>query len=128
MERLIELTTDYLRTRQQFGKPLGAFQALQHRVADMVVQKEQAVSMAVVAAQALSEPYPAQRGRMLSAAKFMVAKAGRFVGQQAVQLHGGMGMTDELAVGDYFKRLTMLDPLLGDSDFQLERFGSLMAA
>ncbi len=128
MERLIELTADYLRTRQQFGKPLGSFQALQHRVADMLVQKELAVSMAFVAAQALSEPDPAQRGRMLSAAKFMVAKAGRFIGHQAVQLHGGMGMTDELAVGDYFKRLTMLDPLLGDSDYQLERFGALMAA
>lgn len=128
MERLIELTSEHLRTRQQFGKPLGSFQALQHRVADMLVQKEMAVSMAFVAARALSETNPAERGRMLAAAKFMTAKAGRFVGQQAVQLHGGMGMTDELAVGDYFKRLTMLDPLLGDSDYQLGRYKGWMAA
>ncbi|MNY59238.1 hypothetical protein D3C86_1956620 [compost metagenome] len=65
---------------------------------------------------------------MLAAAKVTVAKAGRFVGQQAVQLHGGMGMTDELTVGDYFKRLTMIDPLLGDSDYHLQRFGEAMAA
>ena len=126
MERLIELTGDYLRTRQQFGRPLGSYQALQHRMADMLVQKELAVSMAHVAAQALDEPDPARRRRMLAAAKFMMAKAGRFVGQQAVQLHGGMGMTDELAVGDYFKRLTMLDPLLGDSDSQLARYADLL--
>lgn len=126
MERLIELTGEYLRTRQQFGKPLGAFQSLQHRMADMLVQKELALSMAYVAAQALDEPDAAQRRRMLAAAKFMMAKAGRYVGQQAVQLHGGMGMTDELAVGDYFKRLTTLDPLLGDSDHQLARYTELM--
>lgn len=128
MERLIELTGEYLRTRQQFGKPLGSFQALQHRMADMLVQKELALSMAYVAAQALDEPGGLQRRRMLAAAKFMMAKAGRYVGQQAVQLHGGMGMTDELAVGDYFKRLTMLDSLLGDSDHQLSRYSELLEA
>ncbi|MGG4053965.1 acyl-CoA dehydrogenase [Delftia tsuruhatensis] len=126
MERLIEMTGEYLRTRQQFGRALGSYQALQHRMADMLVQKELAVSMAYVAAQALDEAEPAQRRRMLAAAKFMMAKAGRFIGQQAVQLHGGMGMTDELAVGDYFKRLTMLDPLLGDSDSQLARYAELL--
>ena len=72
--------------------------------------------------------YIAARRRMLSAAKVTVARAGRFVGQQAVQLHGGMGMTDELSVGDYFKRLTMLDQLLGDSDYHLQRFGEVMEA
>ncbi|WP_454727386.1 MULTISPECIES: acyl-CoA dehydrogenase family protein [Cupriavidus] len=127
MERLIEITGEYLRTRQQFGKPLAAFQALQHRMADMLVQKELALSMAYVAAQALDESDPAQRRRMLSGAKVVVARAGRFVGQQAVQLHGGMGMTDELEVGDYFKRLTMIDPLLGDSDFHVQRYGEVMA-
>jgi len=126
MERLIEITGEYLRTRQQFGKPLAAFQALQHRMADMLVQKELALSMAYVAAQALDETDPAQRRRMLSGAKVVVARAGRFVGQQAVQLHGGMGMTDELEVGDYFKRLTMIDPLLGDSDFHVQRYGEVM--
>jgi alkylation response protein AidB-like acyl-CoA dehydrogenase len=126
MERLIEITAEYLRTRQQFGKPLGAFQALQHRMADMLIQKEIALSMAYVAAQALDETNADQRTRKISAAKVMVAKAGRYVGQQAVQLHGGMGMTDELEVGDYFKRLTMFDPLFGDSDFQMARYAATM--
>lgn len=128
MEKLIEITADYLGARQQFGKPLATFQSLQHRIAEMLLQKELALSMAYVAAQALDETDPAQRRRMLAAAKVTVAKAGRFVGQQAVQLHGGMGMTDELTVGDYFKRLTMIDPLLGDSDYHLQRFGEAMAA
>lgn len=122
MEKLIEITGEYLRTRRQFGVPIGSFQALQHRMADMLVHKELALSMAFVAVQALDEPDPGQRQRMLAAAKHQAARAGRFVGQQAVQLHGGMGMTDELAVGDYFKRLTMIDPLLGDADYQLDRF------
>ncbi|CAE6753460.1 L-prolyl-[peptidyl-carrier protein] dehydrogenase [Paraburkholderia domus] len=126
MEKLIEITAEYLRTRRQFGQPLGAFQVLQHRMADMLVQKELALSMAYVAAQALDEADPAQRRRMLSAAKVTVAKAGRFVGQQAVQLHGGMGMTDELEVGDYLKRLTMFDPLLGDSDYHVARYCEVM--
>lgn len=128
MERLIEVTAEYLRTRRQFGQPLGAFQALQHRMADMLVQKELALSMAYVAAQALDEGDAAQRQRMLCAAKVTVARAARFVGQQAVQLHGGMGMTDELEVGDYFKRLTMFDPLLGDSDYHLARYCDAMQA
>ncbi|CAE6821474.1 acyl-CoA dehydrogenase family protein [Paraburkholderia domus] len=126
MEKLIEITAEYLRTRRQFGQPLGAFQALQHRMAAMLVQKELALSMAYVAAQALDETDPAQRRRMVSAAKVAVAKAGRFVGQQAVQLHGGMGVTDELEVGDYLKRLTMFDPLLGDSDYHVARYCEVM--
>ncbi|QVN23146.1 acyl-CoA dehydrogenase family protein [Burkholderia pyrrocinia] len=127
MERLIEMTAEYLRTRRQFGKPLGAFQALQHRMADMLVQKELALSMAYVAAQALDEADDARRTRMLSAAKVTIAKAGRLVGQQAVQLYGGMGMTDALDVGDYFKRLTMFDPLFGDSDYHIARYCGAMA-
>jgi alkylation response protein AidB-like acyl-CoA dehydrogenase len=126
MERLIEITAEYLRTRRQFGVPLASFQALQHRMADMLVQKELALSMAYVAAQALDEADARQRRRMLAAAKVTVAKAGRFVGQQAVQLHGGMGVTDELEVGDYFKRLTMFDPQLGDSDYHLARYCEAM--
>ncbi|MCP3707763.1 acyl-CoA dehydrogenase [Paraburkholderia sp. CNPSo 3274] len=122
MERLIEITGEYLRTRRQFGQPLAAFQALQHRMADMLVHKELALSTAYVAAQALDEPDARKRRRMLAAAKVTVAEAGRFVGQQAVQLHGGMGMTDELEVGDYFKRLTMFDPLLGDIDHHLASY------
>ncbi|HYG43044.1 MAG TPA: acyl-CoA dehydrogenase [Bordetella sp.] len=119
MERLLEITIDHLKTRRQFGQPLAAFQVLQHRMADMLVAKEMALSMAYVAVAALSEPDGAQRRRMLAAAKLEAARAGRFVAQSAVQLHGGMGMTDELEVGDYFKRLTMADQLLGDSAEQL---------
>ncbi len=119
MERLLEITVDYLKTRQQFGQPLASFQALQHRLAEMLVAKELALSMAYVAAAALSEPDAAQRRRMLASAKLEVARTGRLVAQLAVQLHGGMGMTDELEVGDYFKRLTVADLLLGDSAEQL---------
>lgn len=126
MERLIEITSEYLGTRKQFDAPLASFQALQHRVAEMLIHKELALSMAYVAAQALDEPDDAKRSRMLSAAKVTVAKAGRFVGQQAVQLHGGMGMTDELEVGDYFKRLTMADTMFGDCDYHLERYCEVM--
>lgn len=122
MEKLLDLTIDYVRTRQQFGRPLGALQVVQHRVADMLVQKELALSMAYVAAQALDEPPGDTRRRMLSGAKLVIARAGRMIGQSAVQLHGGMGMTDELAVGDYFKHLTMCDALLGDSDHHLQRY------
>ncbi|MEM5316924.1 acyl-CoA dehydrogenase [Paraburkholderia sp. JHI869] len=128
MERLIEMTRDYLLTRRQFGQPLAAFQALQHRLADMLVQKECALSMAYVAAKALDEPSLAARRRMVSGAKVIVARAARFVGQQAVQLHGGMGITDELEVSDYFRYLTMTDVLLGDTDTHLERYSAAMAA
>lgn len=119
MERLLEITIDYLKTRKQFGQPLASFQVLQHRMADMLVAKEMALSMAYVAAAALSEPDEAQRRRMLASAKLEAARAGRFVAQNAVQLHGGMGMTDELEVGDFFKRLTMVDQLFGDTAEQL---------
>ncbi|WP_222134594.1 acyl-CoA dehydrogenase, partial [Bordetella pertussis] len=128
MERLIELTAEYLRTRKQFGVPLASFQALQHRMADMLVQKELALSMAYVAAQALDEADAAARQRKLSAAKVVVARAGRYVGEQAIQLHGGMGMTDEMAPGDYFKRLAMIDPLLGGTDHHLDRYAALLQA
>ncbi len=126
MERLIELTGDYLKARTQFKKPLASFQALQHRIADMLVQKELALSMAYVAADAAAVPDAQQKQKMLSAAKIVCATAGRFIGQQAVQLHGGMGMSDELEIGDYFKHLTMLDVLLGDSDFHMTRYSRLM--
>jgi alkylation response protein AidB-like acyl-CoA dehydrogenase len=127
MERLLEITADYLRTRRQFGQPLAAFQALQHRVADMLVAKEMALSMAYVAAAALDETDTVQRRRMLAAAKLEVARAARLVGQCAVQLHGGMGMTDELEVGDYFKRLAVTGLLFGDSIEQLSVLETLAA-
>ncbi|MVW70126.1 acyl-CoA dehydrogenase family protein [Bordetella sp. 15P40C-2] len=125
MERLLEITVDYLKTRRQFGQPLAAFQVLQHRLADMLIAKEMALSMAYVAVAALSEPDLAQRCRMLASAKFETARAGRYLAQSAVQLHGGMGMTDELEVGDYFKRLTVIDLLFGDMAEQLATLSNL---
>lgn len=119
MERLLEITVEYLKNRKQFGQPLASFQALQHRLAEMLVAKELALSMAYVAVAALTESDAAQRRRMIASAKLEAARAGRLVAQLAVQLHGGMGMTDELEVGDYFKRLTVVDQLMGDTAEQL---------
>jgi hypothetical protein len=94
-----ELTVDYTKQRRQFGQPLGAFQVLRHRMVDMYIQLEQAVSMTYLAAIRLGDPDPVARSRAASAAKAQIGQAARFVGQQAIQLHGGMGLTDELAVG-----------------------------
>jgi alkylation response protein AidB-like acyl-CoA dehydrogenase len=126
MERLLELTTEHLRTRRQFGQPIGSFQALQHRIADMATAVEQARSMALLAASCADHPERLVRRRGMSAAKAMVGRAGRFVGQQAVQLHGGMGMTDELAVGHYFKRLTCIDVTWGNAEHHVELYGELL--
>ena len=122
MEALFEATLDYLKTRQQFGVPIGKFQALQHRMADMVIHLEQARSMALLAAVTLDGLDAAERRRVVSAAKYRVGQAARFIGQQAVQLHGGMGVTDELAAAHYFKRLSMIELTLGDRDHHLARF------
>ncbi|MFC0251701.1 acyl-CoA dehydrogenase family protein [Massilia consociata] len=122
MEALFDATLDYLKTRQQFGVPIGKFQALQHRMADMYMHLEQARSMALLAAVTLASPDAGERRRVVSAAKYRVGQAARFIGQQAVQLHGGMGVTDELAAAHYFKRLTMIDLTLGDRDHHLARF------
>ncbi|KFI07844.1 acyl-CoA dehydrogenase family protein [Massilia sp. BSC265] len=122
MEALFEATLDYLKTRQQFGAPIGKFQALQHRMADMVIHLEQARSMALLAAVTLDGLDAGERRRVVSAAKYRVGQASRFIGQQAVQLHGGMGVTDELAAAHYFKRLSMIELTLGDRDHHLARF------
>lgn len=122
MEALFEATLDYLKTRQQFGVPIGKFQALQHRMADMVIHLEQARSMALLAAVTLDGLDAGERRRVVSAAKYRVGQAARFIGQQAVQLHGGMGVTDELAAAHYFKRLSMIELTLGDRDHHLARF------
>lgn len=128
MKRLTETTTEYLKTRKQFGQPLINFQSLQHRVADMLIQQEMAISQTYVAAMALAQEPAAVRGKRVSMAKTEVAKAARFVGEQAVQLHGGMGVTNELEVGDFFKRLTFVEFLLGDSIFHQQRALTLDAA
>ena len=122
MEALFAATLDYLKTRQQFGAPIGKFQALQHRMADMAVHLEQARSMALLAAVRLSGDDAALRRSAVSAAKYRVGQAARFVGQQAVQLHGGIGVTDELPAAHWFKRLSTIELTLGDADHHLARF------
>jgi alkylation response protein AidB-like acyl-CoA dehydrogenase len=126
MEKLMELTAEHLRTRKQFGHPIGRFQALQHRLADMQIAVEQARSMALQAAALIEHPQRSERRKALSAAKAMIGRSGHFVGQQAVQLHGGMGMTAELAVGNYFKRLTCIDMTWGNTDHHVELYGDLL--
>jgi len=119
---LNQATLNYLKTRKQFGVPIGAFQALQHRMAEMIIAAEQARSMAIIAAVHVDVVDVAKRRRAISGAKAYMGQAARFVGQQAVQLHGAMGVVDDLIVSHYFKRLTMIDMSLGDADFHLARF------
>ena len=125
MDALHATTVEYLKTRQQFGQPIGRFQALQHRAVDLLVQLEQARSMALLAASKVDSTDVAERRRTVAAAKEMTGRAGRFVGQQAIQLHGGMGMTDELNVSHYFKRLTAIDVLFGNAASQRTRFATM---
>lgn len=122
MTALRDLTLDYIRTREQFGQPIGRFQALQHRAVDMHMSVELARSMALLAVSAADEPDPAERARQVSAAKHAISVACREVGQSAVQLHGGIALTDEYAAGHYFKRLTMIERLFGDADHHLQRY------
>ena len=130
MAALLAMTREYLKTRKQFGVPIGSFQVLQHRLVDMFMAHELARSTSEAAARVLGDAasLAADRARMAAAAKVQAGRAGRLVGQEAVQLHGGMGMTDELAVGHYFKRLTMIDVMFGNADHHQRRFAELEAA
>jgi pimeloyl-CoA dehydrogenase small subunit len=119
MAAMHELTLDYLKTRRQFGHEIGSFQILQHRAVDMLIALEQARSMAMFATMMASEEDATERRNALSAAKVQIGRSGRLIGQQAVQLHGGIGMTMEYKVGHYFKRVTMIDMMFGDADFHL---------
>jgi pimeloyl-CoA dehydrogenase small subunit len=119
MAAMHELTLDYLKTRRQFGREIGNFQVLQHRAVDMLIALEQARSMAMYATMMAGEEDAGERRRALSAAKAQIGRSGRLVGQQAIQLHGGIGMTMEYKVGHYFKRVTMIDALFGDADHHL---------
>ena len=125
MEVLNATTLEYLKTRKQFGVPIGSFQVLQHRMADMVLEHEQSKSMAVLAALCADLADARERRRVVSAAKVQIGKSGRFIGQQAIQLHGGIGMTDEYTAGHYFKRLTMIAQSFGDEDYHLDRFAEV---
>jgi pimeloyl-CoA dehydrogenase small subunit len=119
MEAAHTMTVDYLKTRQQFGRPIGSFQALQHRSADMLVALEQARSMSYFAAMQVEERDPAARRKAMASVKVQIGRSARFVGQQSIQLHGGIAMTMEYAVGHYFKRLTVNDATFGDADHHI---------
>ncbi|MEO0439623.1 MAG: acyl-CoA dehydrogenase [Pseudomonadota bacterium] len=122
-----EMTLDYSRQRKQFGAPIGSFQVLQHRMADMLMEYEQSVSMSYLATIRLSED-EAARKEAISSAKVRIGQAARFIGQNAIQTHGGMGMTDELAVGSYFKRLSIIEGEFGSVDHHMRRHIRLNAA
>jgi alkylation response protein AidB-like acyl-CoA dehydrogenase len=128
MDALNAATLEHLKTRRQFGQPIGRFQVLQHRMADMFLQATQARSMSFLATGRCREPDRVQRRRALSAAKAFIGKAARFVGQQAVQLHGGMGMSTQLSVSHYFKRLTLINATWGDVDHHVGIVGDLLLA
>ncbi len=129
MAAMHELTLDYLKTRTQFGVPIGRFQALQHRAVDMLISLEQARSMALFATMMAEAPDATQRRAAIAAAKVQIGRSARFIGQQAIQLHGGIGMTFEYSVGHYFKRTAMIDLMLGDAEHhlrELARMGGLV--
>jgi pimeloyl-CoA dehydrogenase small subunit len=124
MRKLHEGTLDYARQRKQFGVPIASFQVLQHRMVDMFINLEQSVSMTLMATIKLDES-DEERMKSVSAAKVQIGRACKFVGQNAIQIHGGMGMTDELAIGHYFKRATMIEGQFGSVDHHLRRYEDL---
>lgn len=123
LRKLHEGTLEYTRQRKQFGAPLSSFQVLQHRMVDMFIGVEQAISMTYMANIKVRDD--AERAKAVSAAKVQIGKACKFVGEQAIQLHGGMGMTEEMAIGHYFKRSTLIQGLFGSTDHHLARYEAL---
>jgi pimeloyl-CoA dehydrogenase small subunit len=121
MDESLKATIEYLKTRKQFGVPIGSFQTLQHRAADMFVALEQARSMSMFATMASHFEDSKERATAVAAAKVQIGKSLKFVGQQSIQLHGGIGMTQEAKIGHYFKRLTMIENTFGDTDYHLRR-------
>ncbi|MEX2473893.1 acyl-CoA dehydrogenase family protein [Marinobacter sp.] len=128
MEMTNELTLDYLKQRKQFGVPIGKFQVLQHRMVDMMSELEQARSMAILAASVADSEQNDERRRVLAAAKNVIGRAGQFISESGIQMHGGIGMTWEYNFAHYAKRLIAINHQLGDDDFHLERYASLLQA
>ncbi len=128
MQAAYDLAIAYLDTRQQFGRVIGANQALRHRAAEMLVSLETARSAAIAAAFAIDEPGSADAAADLPRAKMLIGRHSRLVAQAAIQLHGGIGMTEEYAVGHYLRRLTVLDQLFGDADVHAARLGQRLCA
>ncbi|MET4519830.1 alkylation response protein AidB-like acyl-CoA dehydrogenase [Bradyrhizobium sp. I1.7.5] len=121
MDESLKTTVEYIKTRKQFGVPIGSFQSLQHRASDMFVAAEQARSMSMFATMANDCEDAKERANAIAAAKVQIGKSAKFVGQQAIQLHGGIGMTMEAKIGHYFKRLTMIENTFGDTDYHQRR-------
>jgi pimeloyl-CoA dehydrogenase small subunit len=121
MDESLKTTVEYLKTRKQFGVAIGSFQTLQHRAADMFVAVEQARSMSMFATMAADFEDAKERATAVAAAKVQIGKSLKFVGQQSIQLHGGIGMTQEAKIGHYFKRLTMIENTFGDTEYHLRR-------
>ncbi|SDD37442.1 pimeloyl-CoA dehydrogenase, small subunit [Bradyrhizobium brasilense] len=121
MDDSLKTTIEYIKTRKQFGVAIGSFQSLQHRAADMFLALEQARSMSMFATLAINLDDPTERAKEIAAAKVQIGRSGKFIGQQSVQLHGGIGMTMEAKIGHYFKRLTMIEHTFGDTDYHLRR-------
>lgn len=128
MDAINAATHEYIKTRKQFGQPIGKFQVLQHRMVDCFTNAQEARSMTLMATLKIDDPDPVVRKKAASGVKVQIGKSGKFCGQSAVQMHGGMGVTDELSVSHYFKRLTMIDLMFGNAQHHLARYGDLMAA
>lgn len=126
MQEACALTLDYLKTRNQFGVPIGRFQALQHRMVDMRTELELATSMTILAACVADEADDDERSRTLATAKFIICRSGRFIAEQAIQLHGGIGMTWEYILAHHAKRLVMISHQMGDDDYHLKAYSKLM--
>ena len=124
MEILYKTTVEYSKTREQFGQPIGKFQVLQHRMVDMFMEYEQSKSLLYMATMKHVENAPESK-KAISGLKYQIGKAGKFVGQESIQIHGGMGVTDELNVGHFFKRLTTIGTIFGNTDFHLKRYSSI---
>ena len=124
MDVIVRSTAEYLKTRKQFGRPIGGFQVLQHQFVDMLMASEEVRSMTYVATLRLAERDARLRAKAVSGAKYLAGRHGRLIGQRAIQIHGAMGMSDEMAVGHYFKRLTMIDIMFGDEAFHLKRYAA----
>jgi alkylation response protein AidB-like acyl-CoA dehydrogenase len=122
LEALHQATVEYSKSRKQFGVPIASFQALQHRMVDMLIHVEQAKSMSYLASMRSAERDAASRARVMSAAKVVIGRACRYVGQEAIQIHGGMGMTEEFHASHYFRRLAAIELSFGDTDYHLEKF------
>ena len=124
MEAMNEMTLEYSKTRVQFGQPIGTYQVVQHRMADMFMAQEQGRSMAILATMSVDNPDEAQRAHDMALAKIGIGQAGRYVSQSAVQMHGGIGMTEEYAVGHYFRRCMVIERLFGDPAYYLNKLAA----